>query len=106
MGQSEMARINEPNMQVRLKRIPQGIPKPSDLEVVEAPVPTPGEGQILARTIYLAVDPYLRSRLSGRHFDGQPQPGDLMLGRTVSEVLESKVDSVSPGDIVSIESGM
>ncbi len=101
-----MARINEANVQVRLKSIPQGIPNPSDLEVVEAPVPTPGDGQILARTIYLAVDPYLRSRLSGRHFDGQPQPGDLMLGRTVSEVLESKVAGIAPGDIVSIESGM
>ncbi len=99
-------RINEPNIQVRLRRIPEGVPKPDDLEVVEASVPVPGDGEILARTLYLAVDPYVRSRLSGRHFDGQPQPGDLMLGRTVSEVLESKVAGVLPGELVSIESGM
>ncbi len=98
--------INEPNIQVRVRCIPNGIPVPEDLEIVEAPVPKPDANQILARTIYLAVDPYIRSRLSGRHFDGQPQPGELMLGRTVSEVIESNVAGVKPGDIVNIESGM
>ncbi len=99
-------RINEPNLQVRVRRIPDGIPDPDDLEVVEAPVLEPGAGEILARTIYLAIDPYVRSRLSGRHFDGQPQAGDLMLGRTVSEVLHSNVPGVAAGDLVNIESGM
>ncbi len=98
--------INEPNYQVRVRRIPEGIPKEDDLEVVEAAVPRPGDGELLAKTIYLVVDPYIRSRLSGRHFDGQPQPGDLMLGRTVSQVVESNVDGVAPGDFVCIESGM
>ena len=36
-------RINEPNIQVRLRRIPEGVPKPDDLEVVEASVPVPGD---------------------------------------------------------------
>ncbi|MDA0369682.1 MAG: NADP-dependent oxidoreductase [Proteobacteria bacterium] len=98
--------INEPNLQVRVRRIPDGIPKVNDLEIVAGAVVRPGPGELLAKTIYLVVDPYVRSRLSGRHFDRQPQPGDLMLGRTVSQVIESRVDGVAAGDIVCIESGM
>ena len=98
--------INEPNLQVRVRRIPEGIPRIDDLEVIEGTVPRPGPGMLLARTIYLVVDPYVRSRLSGRHFDRQPQAGDLMLGRTVSEVIESHVEGIAAGDFVCIESGM
>lgn len=98
--------INEPNLQVRVKRIPEGIPAPEDLEIVEGTVPRPGPGELLAKTIYLVVDPYVRSRLSGRHFDRQPQPGDLMLGRTVSQVVDSRIDGINAGDFVCIESGM
>ena len=98
--------INEPNLQVRVRNLPTGIPAVDDLEVVSGTVPRPGDGELLAKTIYLVVDPYVRSRLSGRHFDRQPQPGDLMLGRTVSQVIESHVDGVKPGAFVCIESGM
>jgi len=98
--------INEPNLQVRVKRIPEGIPAPEDLEIVEGTVPRPGPGELLAKAIYLVVDPYVRSRLSGRHFDRQPQPGDLMLGRTVSQVVDSRIDGINAGDFVCIESGM
>lgn len=98
--------FNEPNLQVRVKNIPEGIPTPNDLEVVESAVPRPESGELLAKTIYLVVDPYVRARLSGRHFDRQPQPGDLMLGRTVSQVIESYVHGVKAGDFICIESGM
>ncbi len=98
--------INEPNLQVRVRHIPEGIPAADDLEVIEGSVPRSGPGELLAKTIYLVVDPYVRSRLSGRHFDRQPQPGDLMLGRTVSQVIESDVAGVKAGDFVCIESGM
>jgi NADPH-dependent curcumin reductase CurA len=99
--------INEPNVQVRVRRIPDGIPKEEDLEVVEAPPPRAAkDGEILCRTIYLAVDPYVRSRLSGRHFDGTPAAGSLMIGRTVSEVIDSKNPRHRVGDLVCIEAGM
>ncbi|MBM3504547.1 MAG: NADP-dependent oxidoreductase [Alphaproteobacteria bacterium] len=99
-------KINEPNLQVRVRRLPEGIPREDDLEVVAAAVPEPKAGEILCRTIYLAVDPYVRSRLSGRHFDGTPKVGSVMIGRTVSEVLESKNPRHKPGDLVCVESGM
>ena len=53
--------INEPNLQVRVKNIPKGIPTPNDLEVIESAVPRPAPGELLAKTIYLVVDPYVLS---------------------------------------------
>ena len=43
---------------------PVGEPKPSDFRVEEYPVPAPGEGQVLLRTIWLSLDPYMRGRMS------------------------------------------
>lgn len=41
------------NLKVTLRRRPVGEPKPDDFELVEAPVPAPGQGELLCRTIYL-----------------------------------------------------
>ena len=45
------------NRQVRLKSRPNGEPKADDIQLAEAPVSTPGDGQVLARTNYLSLDP-------------------------------------------------
>jgi NADPH-dependent curcumin reductase CurA len=45
------------NRQIRLAAHPVGLPTAVDLELVEAPIPEPGEGQMLCRTIYLSLDP-------------------------------------------------
>ena len=50
---------------VILKSRPVGMPKPGDFELVEAPVPAPRDGEILCRTLYLSLDPYMRGRISG-----------------------------------------
>ncbi|HSE04985.1 MAG TPA: NADP-dependent oxidoreductase, partial [Methylomirabilota bacterium] len=50
------------NRQIVLRRRPVGMPKPDDFELVEAPVPAPRDGEILCRTIYLSLDPYMRGR--------------------------------------------
>ena len=52
------------NRQVILKSRPAGEPTEDNFALVEAPVPEPGPGQILARTIYLSLDPYMRGRMS------------------------------------------
>ncbi len=46
------------NKQIVLAARPAGFPKDSDFKLVESRVPTPGDGQILVRSIYLSVDPY------------------------------------------------
>ena len=86
---------------VILKSRPVGAPKPSDFAVVEAPVPAPGDGEILCRTIYLSLDPYMRGRISGvKSYAKGVDPGELMVGGTVSEVIESKHPGFKAGDIV------
>jgi NADPH-dependent curcumin reductase len=45
------------NRQVLLKRRPSGTPTPADFEIADAPMPDPGEGEVLIRGIYLSLDP-------------------------------------------------
>jgi len=86
---------------VLLKSRPVGAPKPSDFEIVEAPVPAPADGEILCRTLYLSLDPYMRGRISGvKSYAKGVDPGDLMVGGTVSEVMESKHPAFKAGDFV------
>ena len=50
----------ETNKQIVLRRVAQGMPAPDDFELVESPLPQPGDGEVLVRTIYLSLDPYMR----------------------------------------------
>ena len=52
------------NRQVLLKRRPTGAPSEADFEIVDGPVPDPGENEVLVRGIYLSLDPYMRGRIS------------------------------------------
>lgn len=91
------------NRQVVLRRRPVGEPRPSDFEVIEGPVPRPRDGELLCRTLYLSLDPYMRGRmLEGTSYTGTTNPGlgEVMIGGTVSEVVESRVPDFTPGDIV------
>lgn len=84
-----------------LRKRPVGAPKPADFELVESPVKAPADGEILCRTIYLSLDPYMRGRISGmKSYTKGVDPGELMVGGTVSEVLESKHPGFKSGDFV------
>ena len=48
---------------VVLRRRPRGEPEASDFEIQEDPIPTPGPGEVVTRTIWLSIDPYTRGRL-------------------------------------------
>ncbi len=88
------------NTQVLLKSKPEGNPSTDHFEVIMADMPVAGEGEILCKTLYLSLDPYMRGQISGRHISGSIHPGDLMRGETVSEVVESNSDEFNPGDLV------
>jgi NADPH-dependent curcumin reductase CurA len=77
------------NRQIRLARYPENIPEEADFELVESPVPVPAPGQLLLKTRFLSLDPYMRSQIAGRHLSGSLQPGDLMRGESVCEVVAS-----------------
>jgi NADPH-dependent curcumin reductase CurA len=89
------------NRRVLLKSRPVGEPKPGDFEIVDAPIPAPADGQILCRTIYLSLDPYMRGRMSeGKSYAANVELGQVMVGGTVSEVVESKHPGFAKGDLV------
>jgi len=94
------------NTQVQVKRLPEGIPVEEDFILVVAPIPEPKQGEFLAETLFLSLDPYVRAVMSGRHFFNAPCSGDLMRGRSVSRVLQSNHSQYDEGDLVCMESGM
>src|SRR6187549_3347062 len=85
---------------------PVGEPKPSDFRLEECPVPTPGAGEVLLRTIWLSLDPYMRGRMSDGPSYAQPVPvGGVMEAGTVSEVIASNNPAFAAGDIVLSRAG-
>src|SRR3954470_2259004 len=85
---------------------PVGEPKPSDFRIEQAEVPTPAAGEVLLRTIWLSLDPYMRGRMSDRPSSASPVPiGGVMEGGTVSEVVASNNPGFAKGDIVLSRSG-
>jgi len=89
------------NRQIRLKKRPQGIPTPDAFEFTETPVSDVADGQVLRRTLYLSLDPYMRGRMSDEPSYAAPVAvGDVMCGHTVSQVIESRHPHFRPGDVV------
>ncbi|MFJ4519968.1 NADP-dependent oxidoreductase [Streptomyces sp. NPDC088810] len=89
------------NREWHLLSRPVGWPKPEDFALVEAPVPTPGEGQVLVRNKYLSVDPYMRGRMSeAKSYVAPFQLGEVMQGGAVGEVIESRAEGIAVGDHV------
>ena len=85
---------------------PVGEPKPGDFRLEEFAVPEPGPGQVLLRSLWLSLDPYMRGRMSDAASYAKPvEIGQVMEGRAVSEILVSHVDGFSSGDIVFANSG-
>jgi leukotriene B4 12-hydroxydehydrogenase/15-oxo-prostaglandin 13-reductase len=85
--------IDRPNInrQFILVARPVGMPKESDFELVDLPLPSLADGQILLRTLFLSVDPYMRSRITGiRTYADPVNLGQRMVGGTVGQVIESK----------------
>ena len=89
------------NRQILLARYPEGLPQESDWRLAEAPVPEPGDGEMLVRTLWLSVDPYMRGRISpAKNYAKGVAPGEVMQGGGVGEVVRSHIPGFKPGDIV------
>jgi len=73
-----------------------GWPAEDTFELREAPIPQPGPGQALTRTIYISLDPYQW----GYKRRGQERPGPPCHARTVAQVVDSRMEGLAPGDFV------
>ena len=78
------------------KRPPPPWPDDATFALKEAPIPTPGPGQALTRTIYVSLDPYQW----GRKRRGEEPEGAPCHARTVSQVVESRIEGLAAGDFV------
>ncbi|KHF37544.1 putative NADP-dependent oxidoreductase YfmJ [Paenibacillus sp. P1XP2] len=80
---------------------PVGMPSMDNFEFREAPVQAPAEGQVVVRSIYLSVDPYMRGRMSDAKSYVEPyRLNEVISGGIVGEIVESKSDQFKPGDKV------
>lgn len=89
------------NQQIILAQRPVGMPDESNLQLADAPMPEPADGQVLIQNIYLSLDPYMRGRMSAAKSYAQPvAEGAVMEGQTVARVLMSRHANYAEGDYV------
>ena len=89
------------NKTIVLASRPQGWVKPEDFRLETAAMPSPGEGEVLVKNLWLSLDPYMRGRISDAKSYVPPVAiGGVMVGQTVGEVLESKHTGFKAGDKV------
>lgn len=85
---------------------PHGAPTTENFRLEEDEVASPGEGQVLLRTVYLSLDPYMRGRMSDAPSYSPPvKIGEVMCGGTVSRVVKSQHPDFAEGDWVLAGSG-
>lgn len=89
------------NLQIVLDNRPQGEATESNFRLVSTDTPALAEGQVLVRHHFLSLDPYMRGRMNESKSYAQPQPlGEVMIGGTVGEVVDSRHPKFAPGDSV------
>ncbi len=94
------------NRQFLLAARPVGLPKESDFNLVESPVPLPGANQFLVKAHYLSVDPYMRGRMRDAKSYAKPVGiGEVMTGGVVGEVIESNHPDYKAGDFAAGQFG-
>jgi len=94
------------NKRIVLASRPQGAVVPENFRIEEAAMPKPGEGEVLVRNEWLSLDPYMRGRMSdAKSYVKGVDIGEVMVGQTVGEVVESAHPGFKPGDKVLTSTG-
>lgn len=89
------------NTEIYLANRPVGMPTNEDFNFINNAIPTPNENELLIRTLYLSVDPYMRGRMSDSESYIPPfELNKVITGGLVAEVVESKSEHFTQGDIV------
>lgn len=82
------------NRQWILNSRPDGMPTEADFELVDSPMPSPEYGQILIKSLWNSMDPYMRGRITSSPIGG------VIESEAVGRVMESRLDGINAGDIV------
>ena len=89
------------NTRILLNKRPVGEPTEDDFKIDEVAVDGPGDNELLLKTLWLSLDPYMRGRMSDAKSYAAPVGiGEILTGETVSQVVRSNSPAYSPGDIV------
>ena len=89
------------NRQIVLASRPKGAPQAANFRLEQKDIPRVEQGQILLRTVFLSLDPYMRGRMSAAASYSAPVDiGQTMEGGTISRVVSSQHPDYSPGDWV------
>jgi NADPH-dependent curcumin reductase len=93
--------------QVVLRAHPQGEPRVEDFELISVATPQAGDGEVLLRTLWLALDPLIRFTLDEMVLTGinKVKVGDVVYGPTVSEVVATNSPDFKVGDMVEGRTG-
>lgn len=101
-----MPQSNNINRRIVLKQRPNGLPDENTLGLDEVALVQPADGEMLLRTVYLSLDPYMRGRMNDAKSYAEPvKIGGVMTGQVVAEVMSSNHTSYSAGDYVLCGSG-
>jgi len=95
------------NRRIVLAAHPRGLPTPADFRLEQAAVPTPAQGEVLLRTLYLSLDPYMRNLMDevGPAYADAVPLGQPMVGGTVSRIVESRNPAFRAGALVLADAG-
>lgn len=95
------------NRRITLAARPRGLPAATDFRLLREPVPVPGEGQVLLRTLHLSLDPYMRNLMDeiGPGYAPPLALGEVIVGGTVSRVENSRHPGFREGQIVLANAG-
>ena len=94
------------NQRVLLASRPSGWVSEANFRVEETPLPQPAQGEVLVRNLWLSLDPYMRGRMSdAKSYVKAVELGEVMVGQTAGEVLESRHPTLKAGDKVLTQLG-
>src|SRR5437879_6077030 len=94
------------NRRVVLASRPQGVVSEDNFRIESAPLPKCGDGEVLVRNLWLSLDPYMRGRMSdAKSYAKGVDIGEVMVGQTVGEVVESRHPGFRPGEKVLTQLG-
>jgi len=89
------------NKEIRFASRPAGMPTLDNFEIAVAELPQLNDGEVLVRTLYISVDPYLRGRMrEGRSYVPPFAVGEVIMSGVVGEVVETRAPAFQSGDIV------
>ncbi len=97
--------MSDTNRQIVLAEIPQGKLEPRHFALGAAPRPTPADGEVLLRTLYVSLDAANRAWMQGATYRSALKAGDVMAGGALAEVVESRAENLARGDLVFADTG-